>query len=92
MQQALIQRLYREKYQSEMNIDDYISQLALGLQLIKTTLIGSDEYKGKAINLALEFNIELMASFILAEDELNDMKPDLFFPSYFHSKALANWN
>ena len=92
MQQIIVNKLYAEKYQSEMNIDDYISQVALGLQLIRTTLIGSDEYKCKAIHLALEFNIELMASYILADDEVYNYKYEPFFENYNKYLRPGNLN
>jgi hypothetical protein len=92
MQQVVIQRLYSDKYSTEMNIDEYISQVALGLQLIKTTLMGQSEYVCNAINLALEFNIELMAAYILTDNEIIESQQEQFFPSYFHSQALRKLN
>jgi hypothetical protein len=92
MQQVVIQRLYKDKYSTEMSIDDYISHVALGLQLIKTTLLGQSEHVCKAINLALEFNIELMATYIMIDNDTIESQQEQFFPSYFHVKALRKFN
>ena len=43
-----------------MNFDDYLSEVSLGLQLIKNDGVENRPTNAKAVNLALEYNMELM--------------------------------
>jgi hypothetical protein len=43
-----------------MEFDDYLREVSLGLQLIKTTGVDEKHANTGAVNLALEYNMELM--------------------------------
>lgn len=65
MQQELIQKIHNQKYQNQLSLDDYIGQVALGLQLITTSGLNcKNSSENKAVNLALEYNMELMVNYL----------------------------
>lgn len=68
MQEDIVQRIHEKKYLAVMTLQDYTKRVKLGLQLIRTSgLYAKDRNGSKAINLALEYNKELMKNFHKAE-------------------------
>jgi len=63
MNQELVQKIHEEKYLEQMSYDDYMTTVKNGLEVISTTGINNAE-NGHAVNLALEYNIELMTSLL----------------------------
>ena len=60
MEQQVLQKIHSTNYQSKMNFDEYLSEVSLGLQLIKNDGVENRHTNAKAVNLALEYNMELM--------------------------------
>ena len=60
MEQQVLQKIHSTNYQSKMNFDEYLSEVSLGLQLIKNDGVENRPTNAKAVNLALEYNMELM--------------------------------
>ena len=63
MEQEVLQKLYAQGYQSSMTFDAYLSEVSLGLQLIKSSTLNPEMGSHRAINLALEYNLELMLNY-----------------------------
>jgi hypothetical protein len=65
MQQDIVEKIHQEKYQAVMSLQDYTRVVAQGLNLIRNSgLFAKDSVSSKAINLALEYNMELMVKFL----------------------------
>jgi hypothetical protein len=65
MQQELAVKIHEAKYRELMPLQDYLTKLTHGLQLIRTSgIFAKDLNSSKAINLALEYNMELMVNFL----------------------------
>ena len=64
MQQDIVEKLHSEKYQF-MSLQEYTKVVTHGLKLIRNSgLFAKDSFSSKAINLALEYNMELMVKFL----------------------------
>jgi hypothetical protein len=67
MQQDIVEKLHQEKYQT-MSLQEYTKVVTHGLKLIRNSgLFAKDSFSSKAINLALEYNMELMVKFLGAD-------------------------
>ena len=65
MKHELAQKIHEQKYQESMSIDEYNQSLDQGFDLIKTTgLQQATGQNSQAVNLALEYNLELMVSYL----------------------------
>ena len=65
MQQEIVEKLHHEKYESIMSLQEYTKVVTHGLKLIRNSgLFAKDSFSSKAINLALEYNMELMVKFL----------------------------
>ena len=65
MKQELAHSIYEQKYQDRMSIEEYSQTLDQGFDLIRTAgLQHAPEQNSQAVNFALEYNIELMVSFL----------------------------
>jgi hypothetical protein len=60
MQQEVLRRIYSDKYQYKMELDEYIGKVSIGLQLIEKSGLDAANNNRDAVNLALEYNTELM--------------------------------
>jgi hypothetical protein len=63
MEQEVLQRLYDQSYRSSMTFDAYLSEVSLGLQLIKSSTLNPALGSNRSINMALEYNLELMLNY-----------------------------
>ena len=65
MKHELAQKIHEQKYQECMSIDEYNESLDQGFDLIKATgLQQATGQNSQAVNLALEYNLELMVSYL----------------------------
>lgn len=65
MKEEIVRKLYQQKYSDQYTFDDYQNNVSLGLQIIKTSDVNNQDANAcKAINLALEYNIELMVTYL----------------------------
>ena len=65
MQQELVQKIHEQKYQAQMSFEEYSNTLNEGFDLIRTSGLGSADSKSRhAVNLALEYNMELMVNYL----------------------------
>ncbi len=66
MQQEVLHKIHSENYESSINFDDYIQEVSLGLQLINNDGLDAATTNPRAVNMALEYNMELMMEQLLA--------------------------
>jgi hypothetical protein len=65
MNKELVMELHKQKYQDKMSVEDYAQSLDLGFELIRTSGVNTTDDKNRAaINLALEYNMELMVNYL----------------------------
>jgi hypothetical protein len=70
MNQEILQKLHEQKYQGKMSFEDYSNNLQSGLEIITTDTNKKELNQISSMNLALEYNMELMMN-ILMRDDIN---------------------
>jgi hypothetical protein len=65
MQQEVLRKIYSDKYEYTMDLDEYIGKVSIGLQLIEKSGLDAAINNRDAVNLALEYNMELMFDTLL---------------------------
>ena len=60
MKQEVLLRVHSDKYQYQMSYEDYVRKVTLGLQQINKLGVEGKHNDQQAVNLALEYNMELM--------------------------------
>ena len=68
MNQEILQKLHEQKYQGKMSFEDYSNNLQSGLELISTDTSRKELQQISAMNLALEYNMEVMMDLLLRDD------------------------
>lgn len=65
MQTELIKKIHEQKYHQTMTYDQYLDMLTRGLELMQSQgLYQKDIAVMESVNLALEYNMELMVNYL----------------------------
>jgi hypothetical protein len=68
MNHEILQKLHSQKYQGQMSFEDYSNTLQSGLDMISTDINRKELGQISAMNLALEYNMEVMMDLLLSDD------------------------
>ncbi|HTM66359.1 MAG TPA: hypothetical protein VL093_08570 [Flavipsychrobacter sp.] len=68
MNQEILQKLHEQKYQGKMSFEDYSNNLQSGLEIITTDTNKKELNQISSMNLALEYNMELMMDLLMRDD------------------------
>ena len=60
MKEEVLHRIHSEKYHYQMSYNEYARKVSLGLQQIDKIGVEGKHLDQQAVNLALEYNMELM--------------------------------
>jgi hypothetical protein len=74
MRHSIAKDLYKNKYQSELSLDEYYSYLKAGLDLLKQNDAARDQDTRiiKAINIALDYKLRILLSGITGTKGIYD--------------------
>jgi hypothetical protein len=68
MNQEILQKLHEQKYEGKMSFEDYSNNLQSGLEMITADTNRKELNQISSMNLALEYNMELMMDLLLRDD------------------------
>jgi hypothetical protein len=68
MNHEILQKLHEQKYQGKMSFEDYTHNLQSGLEMISSDTNRKELNQISSMNLALEYNMELMMDLLLKDD------------------------
>jgi hypothetical protein len=68
MNQEILQKLHEQKYEGKMSFEDYSNNLQSGLEMITADTNRKELNQISSMNLALEYNMELMIDLLLRDD------------------------